>query len=60
MKQCVVDAIFGLEADHGHRQSVENQADDGTVDHDRKTRQRDHQCHCGKKFQVGETTFLLE
>ena len=54
MKRCVVEV---LQADHGHKQ-----VDDGgnEVDQHRKTRQRDHQCHCGKNFQVGEMcpTFL--
>jgi len=39
----VVDLVqpSGNEADH----------DQNKVDHIRKTRQRDHQCHCGKNFQ---------
>jgi len=58
MEQYVVDALlqlqqpFGIEADHsmahGHKQMDDGQ---NKVDHNRKTRQRDHQCHCGKKFQ---------
>ena len=55
MEQSLVDAVlqlqqpFGIEEGHGPEQM-----DDGRskVDHNRKTRQRDHRCHCGKNFQV--------
>jgi len=54
MEQSLVDAVlqlqqpFGIEEGHGPEQM-----DDGRskVDHNRKTRQRDHRCHCGKNFQ---------
>ena len=68
MKRCVVEV---LQADYGHKQVDDggNEVDDGhkqvddggnEADQHRKTRQRDHQCHCGKNFQVGEMcpTFL--
>jgi len=51
MKRSVVDALqpFGnAEADHGHKQ-VDYCGK--VVEQNRKTRQRDHQCHCGKNFQ---------
>ena len=57
MKQSVVDAVlqlqqpFEVEADDGHQQIGDGQ---NKVEHNRKTRQRDHQCHCGKNFQVGK------
>ena len=57
MTRCAVEVLqpFEIEADHGEcdGQSVEKQVEEEELGQNRKTRQRDHQCHCGKNFQVG-------
>jgi len=54
MEQCLVDVVlqlqqpFGIEEGHGPEQMDDCRR---KVDQNRKTRQRDHRCHCGKNFQ---------